>query len=403
MTVATFNPLDPQMAIDPHPFYRELRETEPGVHQIGGLGMYVLTRYADVAAFYKDRRLEMRYATREQLRYGPDVLEQPWYRWFGQMAHVADNPHHRMLRAMFQSTFTPPRVRALRPHMRQIADGLLDAHIGEGGMEFMSDFAEPFPRIVIGELLGIPAQDNERIGEAALRLGVAFGFLPMDERIQASVNESAAELMEYFAGLAEQRRSDPADDLFTAMLQAAAESGGEVSDEAMIANAILLYIGGHETTSGTMSLALLDLHRQPDQLAKLTGHPELVPAATEELLRFSNSAQGTGRIAAEDVEYGGVTIPAGSFMIAYPASANRDAAVYERPDELDLERVTDVRLLTFGPGPHQCVGHALSRLELEVFLEVLVERLPRHTLSTLDPEYREFVLLRGAKALEMTW
>src|SRR5262245_11290728 len=134
MIVAEFNPLAPELAEDPFPAYTALRETDPGVHDVAGLGMYVLTRHEHVGAFYKDRRLEMRYPVREKLRYGPDVTEQPFYRYFSQMAHVADNPHHRVLRKMFQKTFTPPRVKALRPHMREIADRLLDAHLDAGGM-----------------------------------------------------------------------------------------------------------------------------------------------------------------------------------------------------------------------------------------------------------------------------
>src|SRR5258708_4865926 len=129
MTVTEFNPLAPEMAVDPHPFYRELRETDPGVHQIAGLGMFVLSRYADVAAFYRDRRLEMRYPDREQLRYGPGVVEHAFYRYFGQMAHVGDNPMHRTLRHMFSASFTPPRVAAMRDRMREVAGGLLDERI----------------------------------------------------------------------------------------------------------------------------------------------------------------------------------------------------------------------------------------------------------------------------------
>lgn len=402
MTTVQFNPLAPEMAVDPYPAYRQLRENSP-VHEIEGLGIYVLTRYDDVAEFYKDRRLFMRYSDRETMRYGPEVVDEPFYRYFVQMAHVADAPMHTELRRMFQAAFTPGRVQALRDRIKQIAESLLDKHLADGGMEFISSFAEPFPRIVIGQMIGLPAEDNEMIGKWALELGPAFEFLPMSPQTKDIVNDRVVRLMEYFIELADKRAADPVDDLYSAMVRAADQSGGKISREAVAANAVLLYIGGHETTGGALGLSLLALHRNPEQLERLRGDPTLVPGAAEELLRFDTSAQGTGRISGEDVTYDGVQIPADSMILAYIGSANRDADIYDNPDVLDLGRRPAARLLAFGPGPHQCVGHALSRLELEVFLEVLIEGFPRHRLTTLDPQFRTFPLLRGIVNMELTW
>jgi cytochrome P450 len=397
-----FNPLAPEMAVDPYPAYRELRENSP-VHEIEGLGIYVLSRYEDVAEFYKDRRLLMRYSDRETPRYGQEVVDEPFYRYFVQMAHVADPPMHTELRHMFQAAFTGRRVQALRRRIKEIAETLIDERRSDGGMEFISSFAEPFPRIVIGEMIGLPAEDNETIGKWALELGPAFEFLPMSPETKAIVNDRVVRLMEYFVDLANKRAVDPANDLFTGMVQAAEQSDGMISREAVAANAVLLYIGGHETTAGALGLSLLTLHRNPAQLERLLGDATLVPRAAEELLRFDTSAQGTGRISGEDVVYGGVQIPADSMILAYIGSANRDSLVYDNPDILDLGRQPGSRLLVFGPGPHQCVGHALTRLELEVFVEVLIERFPRHRLKTLDPQFRTFPLLRGIVNMELTW
>jgi hypothetical protein len=402
MTVIEFNPLAPEMAIYPYPAYQQLRESSP-VHEIGGLGIYALSRYDDVAAFYKDRRLFMKYTDRETSRYGTQVVDEPFYRYFVQMAHVADAPMHTSLRKMFQAAFTVNRVNALRPRIKAIAEELITAKLDAGGMEFISEFAEPFPRIVIGEMIGVPADDNEAIGKWALELGPAFEFLPMSPETKATVNDRVVRLMGYFIGLAHKRAIEPCNDLFSAMVQIADQSGGEITREAVAANAVLLYIGGHETTGGALGLSLLSLHRHPGQFERLLLDPSLVPRAAEELLRFDTSAQGTGRIAGEDVVYGDVTIPSGSMILAYIGSANRDSAVYKDPDVLDLDRVPESRQLAFGPGPHQCVGHALTRLELEVFLEVLIERFPRHQLSSLDPQFRTFPLLRGIVNMEMAW
>ncbi|MCV7412600.1 hypothetical protein AWC05_18440 [Mycobacterium florentinum] len=402
MTAVQFNPLAPEMAVDPYPAYRELRENSP-VHEVEGLGIYVLSQYECVAEFYKDRRLFMKYSDRETLRYGPQVVDEPFYGYFVQMAHVADAPLHTELRRMFQAAFTPGRVQSLRDRIKRIAEALVDKRLSDGGMEFISSFAEPFPRIVIGEMIGLPVEDNEVIGKWALELGPAFEFLPMSPETKAIVNDRVVRLMEYFIELADKRAVDPVDDLFSAMVQSAENSHGKITREAVAANAVLLYIGGHETTGGALGLSLLALHRNPDQLELLLDDPTLVPRAAEELLRFDTSAQGTGRISGEDVVYGGVEIPAGSMILAYIGSANRDALVYDYPDVLDLGREPGARLLAFGPGPHQCVGHALTRLELEVFLEVLIERFPRHQLATLDPQFRTFPLLRGIVNMELYW
>jgi hypothetical protein len=397
-----FNPLAPEMAIDPYPAYRALRETDP-VYEVPGLGIYILTRHADVAAFYRDRRLLMRYPERETLRYGPEVVDEPFYRYFVQMAHVADPPWHTALRKMFAAAFTPGRLAAQRAHIKDIGASLIDARLADGGCEFIADFAEPFPRIVIGEMLGVPPDDNETIGHWALELGPAFEFLPMSPETKAAVNDRVVKLMDYFVGLAAKRAAEPGDDLFSAMVRAGADSGGAISRETVAANAVLLYIGGHETTSGALGLSLLALHRNPAQLERVYADPSLVSGATEELLRYDVPTQGTGRIAGEDVVYGDVTIPAGGLILAYIGAANHDPDAYEQPGTLDVERTPAARALAFGPGAHQCVGHALSRLEVEVFLELLRERLPRHELSTLEPTFRTFPLLRGIRAMDVSW
>jgi cytochrome P450 len=397
-----FNPLAPEMAIDPYPHYKRLREIGQGVHQIAGLGMYVITRHADVAAFYKDRRLQMQYAAREQARYGPEVIHEPFYRYLQHTVFFQEEAVHRVTRQMFAHAFTMRRLDQLQSRISQLAHKLMARRLAEGGMELIEDYSDPFPRIIIGELLGIPEADNDRIGKWALMLGSAFEFLPMSPDRQKAVNESVEALAEYLDWLAERRTSEPQDDLYSGMLQAAAESDGAITREMVIANTMILYVGGHDTTSGAMGLSLLALNRQPDALAELKAAPSLVPAALDELLRFDVSTQGTGRIATEPVEYGGVEIPAGSPMLAYIGSALRDPDVYEDPDRIDFHR-PEVKLISFAPGPHQCIGNMLARREITAFLEALISVLPDHRLATLDPPFREFPLLRGVARLDVEW
>jgi cytochrome P450 len=397
-----FNPLAPEMAIDPYPQYRRLRELGGGVHEVLGLGMYVLTRHPDVAAFYKDRRLQMRYAERERARYGPDVASEPFYRYLQHTVFFQEEAAHRVTRQMFAHAFTVRRLDQLQSRISGLARELMARKVPDRGMELIEDYADPFPRIIIGELLGIPEADNERIGRWALTLGSAFEFLPMSPEKQSVVNESVESLAEYLNWLSGVRSADPTDDLYSSMLQAAAESDGQITREMVIANAMILYVGGHDTTSGAMGLSLLALGRRPEAFAELKRDPGLIPAAVEELLRFEVSTQGTGRIATEPVEYGGVQIPAGSPMLAYIGSALRDPDVYPDPDRLDFHR-PEVKLISFAPGPHQCIGNMLARREMAAFLDALTTVLPDHRLTTLDPPFREFPLLRGVARLDVEW
>ncbi|MGH9037158.1 MAG: cytochrome P450, partial [Acidimicrobiia bacterium] len=262
--------------------------------------------------------------------------------------------------------------------------------------------AYQLPVRVIGELLGVPPADQDRIAGWVHALNPVLEFLPMSDEVLARANEATGALAEYFGDLAAKRRNDPHDDLFSAMVHAE-EEGERLSEDELIANAILLYLAGHETTAGGTGLAVLALHRNPDQLARLRSDPGLIAHAARELIRYDTPGQATARVSTEPITFGDVEIPAGQGIVAWIGAANRDPEAFPEPDRLDLHRSFDRDHLSLGGGAHYCLGHALARQELEVALATLLRRCPDLTLETLDPPFRETSLMRGVLTLPVTW
>lgn len=395
-----FNPLAPEMAVDPYPQYHELRRRDP-VH-LWPLGFWFLTRHADTAAFFADRTLEHRYVRSQIQRLGENVVDEPYFEMFSHMVFILDNPDHRRIRQLFTATFTPRRVAEMHKRVEAIADDLIDAKAAAREMDLVADYAYQLPVRVIGELLGIPDEDHARIAEWVHALNPVLEFLPMSDEVLAKANEATGVLAEYFTDLAAKRRSDPHDDLFSAMVHAE-EEGERLSEIELVANAILLYLAGHETTAGGTGLAVLALHRNPDQLALLESDPDLMADAVRELLRYDAPGQATARVTTVPTTFSGVEIPEGQVVVAWIGAANRDPDVFPDPDRLDLRRPVERDLMTFGGGAHYCLGHSLARQELEVALSTLLRRCPGLRLETLDPPFRETSLMRGVVRLPVTW
>ncbi len=398
-----FNPLDPQLAIDPYSAYANLRNEEP-VH-MSALGAYVLTRYEDVATLLSDTEtFQHQYVTQQKLRAGPDVEKQPYFDYFRRMIFVSDDPAHRRLRLLVSKAFTIKRVQALRAPAEQIARALMEEKAKARHMDFIHEFTLPFPLRVIGTILGIPEEDHETIGTHATALNPVLEFLPMAPDVLARANSAVELLAEYFTDLAAKRRAEPTDDLFSALVHAT-EDGDTLSDEELIANAILLYVAGHETTAGGTGLALHSLHKNPEQWRLLKENPERIPAAIEEVLRYDTPGQGTARVATKETEFSGVHIPEGSILLGYIGAANRDPEVFPEPNRLNLERDFKKlpRPLTFGGGAHMCIGRLLAMQEFEVALSLLCTEYPQLEVDEAALEFRPTPLMRGLEHLPVHW
>ena len=315
-----------------------------------------------------------------------------------------DPPDHTRLRGLVVKAFTARRVEDMRPRIQHIVDETLDRIAPQGRMDLIEDFAFRLPVTIICDMLGIPEEHREVFYHNSRNGGRLLDPVPLSaaEIAEANIGHTAVQL--YFQQLFELRRRNPGDDLTTQLVQAE-EDGNKLSNEELIANIILLFGAGHETTVNLIGNGLLALYRNPDQFALLKAKPALITNAIEEFLRYNSSVQMTGRVALEEIDgLGGKKIPKGESVLCLLGSANRDPAVYpDRPDRLDISR-PNVRPLSFGGGIHFCLGAQLARIEAEIAIATLVRRLPDLRLDDAEnPEWRPTFVLRGLKTLPASW
>jgi cytochrome P450 len=392
-----FNPMDPEFVADPYPMYHRLRAEDPVHHS--PLGFWVLTRYPDVLAMLRDPRLiKEPIAAFVAARFGVAVPP-----GLGLSMLDRDPPDHTRLRGLVSKAFTPRALERLRPEIQQIVDGLLDEVRGRGSMDLIEEFAYPLPVRVICEMLGVPVKDHERF--KAWGLDIARGLdaimLPPDSPVgQRSVSGRRA-LAEYFRELIAERRAAPRDDMLSALI-AAEEAGDTLNEEELLATCILLLVAGHETTVNLIGNGMLALLRHPAELRKLRDNPRLIGSAVEELLRFDGPVQRTARIPSEDITIGGQTIGKGEMVMPFLGAADRDPTQFPDPDRLDITR-SDNRHIAFGMGIHFCLGAPLARMEGQIAINTLLARLPRLTLATDQPRFRQSLTLRGLEALPVSF
>jgi pimeloyl-[acyl-carrier protein] synthase len=391
-----FNPMDPAFVADPYPTYRRLQAEDPVHHS--PMGFWVLTRYEDVVAALRDPRLAKEaIAAFVAARFGAPMPA------MGLSMLDRDPPDHTRLRSLVSKAFTPRVVDGLRPRVQQIVDGLLDGVRDAGTMDLIEEFAYPIPVNVICEMLGVPVEDHERFKGWSLDIarGLDAILLPADSEVPKRSAAARTGLAEYFRELIARRRVAPRADLLSGLI-AAEEAGDKLSENELLATCILLLIAGHETTVNLIGNGTLALLRHPDQLRRLRDNPALIGSAIEELLRFDGPVQRTARIPSEDVVIDGRKIPKGEMVMPFIGAADRDPAQFPEPDRLDIGR-TDNRHIAFGWGIHFCLGAPLARVEGQIAINTLVQRLPSLALATDRPEFRQSLTLRGLASLPVTF
>lgn len=327
---------------------------------------WLATRYEDIRVVTADRRFSRKAVTgRDFPRMTPEPIVQD------EAINLMDPPEHSRLRRLVAKGFTTEQVERQRPATERVVDELLDAMAEHGPPADVADqLAAHVPLTTICELLRVPEEDRPALRANAVALMVT-GRGERDTQVRAK-----AELRAYFTRLTAERRRDPGDDLLSTL--AAARDGGELlDDEELAVMGMVLLLTGHDTTTYQISNITYTLLTRPPLLAKLRAEPELLPTAVQELLRYIPFRKGVGipRIATEDVEVGGELIRAGDTVHVSYLAANRDPAVYENPDELDISRERAPHM-TFGWGSHHCIGSHLALMELEVVIGRLLSRFP---------------------------
>src|SRR5262245_43502128 len=386
----------PRFKADPHPFYARLRADRP-VYRCRlsfWLSAWLVSRYDDVVFVLKQGPFSNDF-------YGRKLAWLP-RRFDALNRHVlnADAPNHLRLRTLVSKAFTPRSAEGLRARIQDVCQELLGRGAAQGRMEVVRDFALRLPLTVIADMLGI-AQAERRNFDAWAKSVVAGSALTLAGFVQAL--PALWQTTGYLRDLVARRRSDPQDDIITALLRAE-EAGDKLNEDEVIAMIALLLLAGFETTTSLIGSGALALLQHPDERERFVEEPQLEESAVEELLRYTSPTDvASFRIAREDVVISGVAVPRGEVVLALLGSANRDEARFPRPEALDLGRQPNPHL-AFGSGGHFCLGAPLARLEGRIALTTLFRRFP--DLRLAEPveslRWRRGLFFRSLERLPVT-
>jgi len=395
--LSLYHLLDPEVLANPYPLFHRLRSEDP-VHWDPFLHAWVVTRYADVLEVLHSFSAE-RTPTPEQLAaMGLERLSPIAHLMVKQMLFM-DSAQHGRLRGLASRAFTAARVEALRSHIIDIVNRLLDRLAEHGAVDAIADLAEPLPSIITAELLGVPVEDRHQLKKWSANFAEMLGnFQHNPEHAQVMLS-TVEDMTAYFREAVAEARRHPREGLIHSLVTAEVE-GDRLSDEEVVANVIITMVGGQETTTNLIGNGILTMLRNPAEIEKLRGNLALIPSAVEEMLRYESPSQHTARLAPDDRELGGKKILKRQAVIAVMAAANRDPERFPDPDRFDITR-PDNRHVAFGYAAHFCFGAPLARLEGQIAFEALLRRFPSFHLEPQDLRWRTNLGLRGLTSLKI--
>lgn len=400
MGSATFDPFEPGFREWPYDQYRRLRDEDP-VHWSDLLQGWVLTRHEDVLAVLRDPHIsvELQHAAPTSVV----EIQRERIRRSGRGNHTVvlrDDPDHNRLRRLLQRPFGPRPVERLRTMVTERVDRAMASLVPRGRMDVIGDFAYPLPVGVFCQMFGIPEEASPQF--RAWTMAVIRSLDPvLDDDEHARCTALVDEMYAYLEDQVEVKRRAPADDVMTELVQAE-DDGDRLSRDELVAQLVTLYVAGHEPTTGLVGNGLLALLRQPDQLQRLRGQPQLLGNAVHELLRFDGPNQFVRRIALQPMMIGEREIAPGDVLYVCLTAANRDPARWDDPDAVHVDRPDAPHHLQFGAGIHACLGAHLARLQAEIALGALVGRLDRIELAD-QPVWSERMVLRGLQSLPISF
>lgn len=404
LNLPNVNLVSGEFKANPFPYYARLRAGAPVYRTtMANIGSVTLvTRYEDVLALLKDTRFSKEVRKARNPKELGNLHTPAMFRPLELNMLDMDDPGHARLRALIHKAFTPRMMEQMRGQVEGVTNTLIDKAQARGKMDAVADFALPVPLTIISKILGVPLKDQHKFHnwtKSVLELGSSPSTLNVLRLLP-----SLYFFMRYVRNQLRLRRADPRDDLLTALVQAE-EAGDNLSEDECIGMVFLLLIAGHETTVNLIASGTLALLEHPDQLELLRRNPELIRTTTEELLRYTAPVeQATERYALEEITWHGVTIPKGELTYAVLASANRDETVFKNPDGLDITRDPN-RHLAFGQGIHFCLGAPLARMEGQIAIQTLIQRLPHLSLAVRPDQlrWRSTMTVRGLEKLPVTF
>jgi cytochrome P450 len=368
--------LTPEFYVNPYPTYRALRQNEPVKRMPNG--SYFLTRYDDLVTAYKNTKAFSSDKKKEFLpKYGNSLL----YEHHTTSLVFNDPPAHTRVRRLIMGALSPRAISGMEPDLVALVDRLLDAIAAKASFELIGDFASAIPVEVIGNLLDVPHGEREPLrGWSLAILGALEPVIGTE--VFARGNKAVGDFLEYLEVLVERRRAKPGSperDVLTRLIEGE-DNGERLSTKELLHNCIFLLNAGHETTTNLIGNGLVALFEHPSEKKRLIEQPDLIKTAVEEILRFESSNQLGNRMTTERVEFGDVTLQAGTPVTLCIGAANRDPAQFADPERLDIARNPN-RHLAFATGAHQCAGMALARLEGAIAISRFLARFPHYALN----------------------
>jgi cytochrome P450 len=402
ISAADYNALDPKVRANPYPYYAVLRRESPLHPMIPGVPIFTVSRYEDVQFVLHHPELFSSTAFRVLFQgglslspnsgvlAGHPLIDSP-------MMISVDPPDHMRLRGIVNRGFTPRRIRALEPRLRELAESFIAKVAAKGEMDLVRDLAIPFPVTVIAEVLGIEPERRDQFKHWSDATVIGLSGVSQ-EFTKDEVRNSADEMADYIARVANERRAKPKDDLISLLVRA--EGGEALSTGEVLSFVFLLLVAGNETTTNLIGNAMKALAYHPEQLDQVYAQPELVPQMLEEALRYESPVLSLPRRATETVELPCGKVDKGTFVMVLFGSANRDEKQFPDPDVFDIHRQPQGHL-AFGHGIHFCLGAALARLEGRIAFETLLSRCRNLRLACDEVPMIDSLALRGPKVLPL--
>jgi len=335
---------------------------------------FSVTRYADVVALLRERRFHSGLSMLPQMQ----GVEGSDFEQRRPSILSMEGDEHTRVRRLVAPAFTPAAANRLRPFMREVIGELIDGVEDRRECDFVADVCDPYPIPIICELLGAPRADSQRFSHWATEIFRIFNQNLMEDL--PAIEQASGELEAYVTDLIAERRTDPRDDLLSALIAVEEEGDRLTTDElVMLAEAVLM--AGTDTTRNQLACAVALLGAHPEQWRRLVADPSLAPRAVDETMRYLGAVQGTVRVASQDITYRDVTFPRGTLLFLSLSIGNRDPEVFEIPEAVDIGRESAAPHLTFGSGIHYCLGAHLARGELQEALQLLATRMPNLELA----------------------
>ncbi|MGH2412976.1 MAG: cytochrome P450 [Microcystaceae cyanobacterium] len=400
-----FNPLLPGFNANPYPIYTRLRTEDP-IHQ-DIAGNWIVTRYADVKKVLEDKRFitdKIPERIQEKNRYIQDkqkdynILVQTIRQWL----MFLDPPEHTQLRGMVNKAFFLKTVQRMRPQIQKSVEQLINKVQASGQIDIIRDIASPLPVIVISQILGLPAKQYDRLTHLTKDLFLVIEPLLSLEDYER-LNQTALEFRECLLQTIIARVKNPQEDLISFLIAARVGYGNPLTQETendLLSICTFLFSAGEETTVNLIANGILALLHHPHEMERLKQQPQMIESAVEELLRYDSPVQFVARIATEEISLVNKTIQAEDRVLLCLGAANRDPLQFADPDQLNLTR-SENRHLAFSDGIHYCLGATLARIEGQIAINTLVQKLPELSLVSETLTWQKNVVFRGLKALPL--